>query len=485
MSQPYAAHPQPRRAIVLGASIAGLLAARVLDDYFDEVVVMERDDLPAGPAPRRGTPHAVHPHGLLARGREVIESLFPGFTQALLDRGAVSGDLGLNIDFMADGRVFAKQRAGHQGVGASRLAIEAELRRRVMALPHVRVMTGIDVLEPVHHDGRVVGVRWVPRGTTPSATTGADLVVDCTGRGSRLPQWLERWGYRPADEERVDIGLVYASATFERDPDIVPSITAAICSATPDNPRPGVLIVQEPDVHGRGRWVAGVGGYRGDHPMCSRQGFLERARQVGHRDIIALAESGRMLDDVIRYAFPHSLRRRYEKLRRFPEGLLAMGDALTSFNPIYGQGMTVAACEAAALSHVLKHGEAQLARRFFREAAKAIDVPWQLAVGADLALPNVTGPRPLRVRLINAYVARLRRAAVHDATVATAFMRVVHLLERPPSLFAPHVVWRVLRQGGARRAARSIDHEVSRGIDREVSRGIDGEVSRGAPRHAA
>ena len=439
----------PRRAIVLGASIAGLLAARVLSERFDEVLLMERDELPDGPAPRKGTPQAVHPHGLLARGREVIEALLPGFTQALVDQGATIGDLGESVDFQADGAIFAKARAGHQGIGSSRLAIEAEIRQRVLALPGVQVMTGVDVLEPVHDAGRITGVRWAPRDAADEVdVTPADLVVDCTGRGSRLPMWLRRWGYRPVFEDRVQIGLVYVSAYFERDPDIRATPAAAICTATPGNPRPGVLIAQERDAQGRGRWIAGVGGYQGDHPMCSRQGLLERARQVGNRDIVALAESGRMIDDVARYAFPHSQRRRYERMRRFPAGLLAMGDAITSFNPIYGQGMTVAACQALALHHALAHGEARLAKRFFREAARVIDIPWQLAVGADLALPCVRGERPLSVRLTNAYVARLRRAAVHDATVAAAFMKVVHLVQRPPTLFAPGIVWRVLRKGG-------------------------------------
>ncbi len=279
----------PRRAIVIGASIAGLLAARVLVDHFDEVLLMERDVLPDGPAPRKGTPQAVHPHGLLARGREVIEALLPGFTQALVDQGARCGDLGENIDFQADGQTFAKQAVGHKGIAVSRLAIEAELRRRVFALPGVQVMTDVDVIEPVHvagssalGHGRVVGVRWAPRGDPDEIEmTPADLVVDCTGRGSRLPMWLRRWGYRPAREERVQIGLVYVSAYFERDAAVALSRTAAICTATPSNPRPGVLIAQEPDAQGRARWVAGVGGYEGDHPMCSRQGLLERATAGG------------------------------------------------------------------------------------------------------------------------------------------------------------------------------------------------------------
>jgi 2-polyprenyl-6-methoxyphenol hydroxylase-like FAD-dependent oxidoreductase len=178
----------------------------------------------------------------------------------------------------------------------------------------------------------------------------------------------------------------------------------------------------------------------------------DRARAVGVNEIASLAERGEALGPVIRYNFPYSQRRRYERLRRFPQGYLVLGDALASFNPIYGQGMTAAACQAIALDAVLAGGEDGLARRFFRAAAKVIDAPWQLAVGGDLALPNVPGPRSLPVRIVNAYIARLQRAATHDAKIAVAFIRVIHLVAVPASLFSPGVLLRVMFSGGRRRA---------------------------------
>lgn len=444
----------PRRAIVIGASMAGLLAARVLSEKFDEVVLMERDALPKGPAPRKGTPQAVHPHGLLARGREILEDLLPGFTLALEAQGALSADLGLTVAFTADRQRFASKAVGHLGLGASRLAIEAEVRRRVLALPGVRLLDGVSVLGPVHEHGCVTGVRWqVADSESSPPPISAELVVDCSGRGSQAPTWLRDWGYEPPKEERVQVGIVYVSAYFERDAAIVPATAAAICTATPGLPRPGVLISQEPDETGRARWVVGVGGYQGDHPTATPEGMLARARSIGDPDIIALTESGKRISPVRRYGFPHSQRRRYERLGRFPEGFLVMGDAITSFNPIYGQGMTVAACEALALREALQAAPAARAKRFFKAAARSIDIPWQLAVGSDLALPMVPGPRPLPVRLVNAYVARLYRAAVHDAEVAAAFLKVVHLVAAPPSLFAPGIAWRVWRHGRPSTAA--------------------------------
>jgi 2-polyprenyl-6-methoxyphenol hydroxylase-like FAD-dependent oxidoreductase len=451
-----------RRAAVIGASLAGLLAARILAERFDEVVLLERDVLPDGAAPRKGTPHAVQPHGLLARGRQVLDELFPGFSDALVAQGALDGDAGGEVAVDANGRRLARAPLGVRGIAASRLAIEAELRRRVRALANVRLLDGVDVSAPVHEDGRVVGLRWQRRdaGTLADAqpqTLAAALVVDCSGRGSRSPAWLRDWGYEAPAEERVVIGLAYTSATFRRAAGR-PPLAVVIGAATPALPRPAILIAQEPlagDADATPRWVAGVGGYAGDHVAASREAMAERARQIHSPEIAALAEHGEMIGEPMRYSFPHSQRRRYERLARFPAGYLVMGDALASFNPIYGQGMTVAACEALALRSTLARGSDALARRFFKAAAKVIDVPWQIAVGGDLALPVVPGPRPLPVRLVNAYLARVHRVAVHDAEVAGAFVKVVHMLERPQTLFAPRVLWRVWRGGGRAQPARA------------------------------
>ena len=450
-----------RRAIVIGASVAGLLAARVLSERFTEVVLLERDALPERAVPRKGTPQAVHPHGLLARGRQILDELFPGFTQALVAQGGLSGDIGTEVAVDANGKRFARSPIGVHALAVSRLAIEAELRRRVRALPGVRLLAEVDVLAPVHEEGRVAGVRWQQRDDGAAQTMAAGLVVDCSGRGSRSPTWLREWGYEPPAEERVVIGLAYTSAYFKRVERADhtaghSSLSCVIGAATAALPRPSILIAQEPAEDGQARWVAGVGGYAGDHVDITREAMAERARQAHSPEIAALAELGEMIGEPMRYTFPHSQRRHYEKLRRFPSGYLAMGDALASFNPIYGQGMTVAASEALALRAALAKGLDGLAPRFFKAVAHVIDVPWQLAVGGDLALPQVPGPRPFPVKLINAYVARVQRVAVDDAVVAGAFVKVMHMLAPPPSLFAPAVLWRVWcggRQGVSAAAA--------------------------------
>lgn len=432
-----------RRAIVLGASIAGLLAARVLQEHFEQVVVLERDTLPQDAALRKGTPQALHAHGLLARGREAMESLFPGFTEALMAQGAEVGDMHANGPFVASGRRFAVSTCGRAAVACSRQAIEAELRRRVRALPRVRVADDVDIVAPVVEAGRVTAARFVHRAGGGDATLAADLVVDCTGRGSRAPQWLASWGFDAPVEERVKVGIGYATACLRREPHHAADIAALVFAATPDLPRPGVLLAQEP-ADGPPRWIVTLAGYPGDHPEPTIDGMRARARSMGDPALVRILDEGELMGPIVTFGFPHSQRRRFEQLKRFPEGFLVMGDAHASFNPVYGQGMSVAASEALALHAALANGREGVHRRFFTAAARVVDTPWQTAVGGDLAIASVPGERTRAIRFVNGYLARVLRAAPEDRSVALAFMKVAHMVAPPSSLFAPQVVARVL-----------------------------------------
>lgn len=436
--------PLGTRAVVLGGSIGGLLAARVLAERFSEVVVLENDQLGVTPAPRKGTPHALHAHGLLARGREVIEELFPGFTEGLVARGAKLADLQLAVPLYVGTTRLAAAPSGIPALAASRPLIEAELRARVRVLPNVVVRGGCEARDLVVTDGRITGVCLRDENVT-DRVLGADLVVDATGRGSRCPAWLEALGYRRPKVDSVDVQLVYASASFRRDPD--DSLAAVVCGATPQLPRPGAAVAAEPlaqDVaKGAPRWSVSVVGYAGDAPEASIEGVQSRAREMASPELVRITQ-GEPIGAVSRYGFPASLRRRYERLRRLPEGLVVLGDALASFNPSYGQGMTVAACEALALRDELASGLAGLTRRYFRAAARIVDSAWLTSVLGDLAITAVPSRQPVSVRLLNAYLARLQGVASIDAELALAFLRVVHFLAAPASLLRPKWLWRTL-----------------------------------------
>lgn len=432
-------------AVVIGASLGGLLAARVLAETFGQVTLLERDLLPEVGEGRRGVPQGRHAHGLLGRGREVLEELFPGLTGDLVALGARSGDTQAQVRWYGGGQALCQAGSGLTGLAVSRPLLEGYVRGRVRALPNVQVFEGAVVRDLVTTPGgaRVVGVRLGREGDAPEEFP-ADLVVDASGRGSRMPRWLSELGYDAPPEERVEVGLTYASGHFRRAGDLGGQ-HAVVVAASPEHPRGAAMIAQEGD-----RWIVSVGGRLGDRPPTDPAGFLAFARSLPAPEIAEVVGAGDLLGEIVPFSYPASVRRRYERLRRFPEGLLVFGDALCSFNPVYGQGMTAAALEALALRRCLMAGEHGLARRFFRAAGRVVDIPWSLAAGSDLRFPDVPGPRPLRVRLVNAYLARLFPVAWRDPVVARAFLRVTNLLSPPTSLLAPGIAWRVLT--GGRRA---------------------------------
>ena len=431
------------RAVVLGASMAGLLAARVLADAYTQVTVIDRDPLPKASMHRRGVPHGRHAHGLLTGGQQALEELFPGLTAELLAHGAPAGDMLANGRWYLNGHRLRQAHAGLVALSPSRPLLEGQIRARVRALPNVTFLDSHDIvgLVATPDSRRVTGARVLHRADgSAEQVLGADLVVDATGRGSRTPVWLEALGYPLPVKEQVRIGLSYATRTYRLPPDALDGDLAVLQTATPQHPRSGVLLRLEGD-----RWMLTLAGRLGDHPPTDPDGFLEFARSLRFTDIYQTVRDAEPLDDPVGFRFPASVRHRYERLDRFPDGLLVLGDAVCSFNPVYGQGMSVAAVEALALRHHVEGGAAAQPRRFFRDLARVVDVPWDIAVGGDLAFPGVQGRRTLKARLVSAYLARLHAAAAHDASLSSAFLRVAGLVARPQSLLRPGVAVRVLR----------------------------------------
>jgi 2-polyprenyl-6-methoxyphenol hydroxylase-like FAD-dependent oxidoreductase len=431
------------RAVVLGASLAGLLAARVLTDAYGQVTLIDRDQLPETPMHRRGVPHARHIHALAARGQQALEELFPGLTAELVAHGVPAGDMLADARLYLGGHRLRRAQAGVVLLCASRPLLESRVRARVRTLANVRFLDRCDVvgLATTSDGRRVTGARLLRRADgSAEEVLGADLVVDATGRGSRIPVWLEALGYARPERELVRIGLGYATRTYRLPSAALGGDLGVLHGATPEHPRAGALQALEGE-----RWMVTLAGILGDHPPTDPEGFLAFARSLRFPDIYEAIRDAEPLDDPVPFRYPASIRYRYERLARFPDGLLVMGDAVCHTNPIYGHGMTMAALEALTLRRHLQRSTAPQPRRWFRDLARVVDVPWEMAGGADLSFPGVQGHRTAKVRLLGAYLARLHAAAAHDARLASAFVRVAGLVARPESLLRPGVALRVLR----------------------------------------
>ena len=303
-------------------------------------------------------------------------------------------------------------------------------------------MDRCDVVGLIAQDDRITGVRLIPRSDNGAEQDlVADLVVDTTGRSGRTPAWLEALGHTPPLDEHIRIGVGYASCLLRLDPAALNG--DKLIAIGPHRGQPwGMAMMAVED----GGSLLTVLGYRGHHPPPDLAGVMSFVARSAPPDVYEAVAAAQPIDDrVATYRLESNLRRHYERLRHFPDGLVVLGDAVTSFNPIYGQGMTVAALQAVALRHCVSQADRFTSRRFLRTSARLATAAWDMTTGADLDLPEVEGPRPVKVRIINAYMRRLMAAASHDTVLATAFMRVAGMVDQPPTLLRPRNVVRVLR----------------------------------------
>ncbi|MGA4978674.1 MULTISPECIES: FAD-dependent monooxygenase [Streptomyces] len=412
----------------MGGSYAGLFAARVLSDHAEDVVVVE-PDVPGPDGLGRHTPQRHQLHALLSMGHIQLERWFPGITDDLVEGGALLGE-GDDVRFYLDGRLKAPV-AGARMLGATRPFLENHLRRRVEGLANVRFHRA-RATDLVLRDGRAAGVATATPDDGPGEVLDADFVVDAMGRNSPLEDWLVRHGWDGAPVDRMRIDLGYATALFRRGDELGSTVVAhsspgPASGYLPTVTEPGALVAVEGD-----RWSVVLAGYADHRPGPGPDEFLRRMRRCV-APLRTVADASPMIGDVRTYRFVESRRRVHTRLDRFPGGLAVVGDALAAVNPVYGQGLTLAALAANALGAHLRSTPSPRgpARGYFRLVEAVVEAAWRLSTAADLAQPHVTGPYPRGHRAQKWVADRLTEASVLDSVVNTRYMGVVNM-ELPP-----------------------------------------------------
>ena len=439
-------------AVVIGGSLAGLMSAAVLAEHFDRVTVFERDQIEDRPVLHKSVPQGNHIHALLLSGQHVMSSLYPGFTDELKRLGAVRVRSGIDVVFHGpDGKGYNATRSvreprdlGLEGHIMSRGLLEYHVRRRTVALANVTLETDAAIEGLLHADGRVCGVR--RKFAAGARAIEADLVIDAGGRGSHASRWLAEMGVPAPEETTIGVDFAYTSTKY-RKPDLIDALEPLLLvgGPPPKYSRAAGLF----EIENR-TWHVSLAGRFGDYPPTDEAGFLAFAKALPSPRLYELIKDAERIADITHHRFPTSIWRHYEGLQAFPAGFLILGDAICSFNPVYGQGMSSAALQAETLRKVLREHAAQsrgldgLAPVFFPKAAQAVSAPWTLAANFDFAYPETRGERPRGLAEGASYFAALDSLQAEDPDVQRLVTEVFQLTKPLSALREEPLLSRIL-----------------------------------------
>jgi 2-polyprenyl-6-methoxyphenol hydroxylase-like FAD-dependent oxidoreductase len=434
-----------RRAVVIGAGIGGMAAAAALAGHFGQVTVLERDLLPAGSEPRPGAPQSNQLHALLGGGLQAFCTLFPGFDDELEQAGAGMFRMGLDDRFELPGfDPFPMRDLGLRICSLSRPLLEFLIRRRIARFANVVLRDQCRVLGLIpSSDGSVTAIRCRQAGGRDEVLS-ADLVVDASGRGAPALSFLQATGWQEVEKTTIGVDIHYVTTTFTRAEADRGWKGVLTFPDVPADTKAGYLAPIEGN-----RWMALISERHGEVPSTEPGAFLELARQLRTGTIYDVIKGERHLGKVHRFAFPESVWTRYERLGDFPRGLLPIGDAVSRFNPVHGQGMTVAAQGALTLRDLLRALAGQrdpldgLGRTFILALQPLIETAWSAAAVPDFAHPLTRGERPPDLERSLRFGGALFRLAARDPEVHRLMMRVRHLLSPQSELHDPDLIGRV------------------------------------------
>ncbi len=434
-------------AVVIGGSMAGMLAARVLSDYYEHVTIIDRDYMPNTVEQRDGTPQAKHLHIFLAKGLQIVQDLFPGIDQEMTAHGATVQHWGREtVNYLERGWMPAFE-SSLKTRGISRILLEWCVRQRLRENERIQFMERTQVKQLLTRDNNatLIGVEVHPKGV-PNQTTKitADLVVDASGRGSESARWLVEMGYEQIQETVINSFLGYATRWYKRPANFPKNLKILTVQSVPKNPRGGVIMEVEDNTI-----IVTVSGSNKDYPPTDEAGFLEFAKSLISPAIYNLIRDAEPLSKIYGYQRTENRWRHYERFSRWPDQFIVLGDAACAFNPIYGQGMTTGALEAVALGEILKayagKNETGMAKAFQERLAKVIETPWLMATGEDLRYPGTEGGQvKWQDRIVQKYIERYINAMALYPEIIDPFVQVMNLLQPPTTLFRPSTIIKVV-----------------------------------------
>ncbi|SMQ64804.1 2-polyprenyl-6-methoxyphenol hydroxylase [Bacillus sp. OV166] len=437
-----------KRALVIGGSIAGLLAARILSDFFEEVLIIEKDQKREKHLTRTGVPQGTHGHALLKSGEEILTELFPGIVDELIADGSVKSDFTSELAWNHHGSWKVKYHAGISIIQQSRPFLEWHIQRRLEMIPNISFLYGAKAKRMVINSDStsIIGVE-IQKDGEAAVPLNANLVVDATGAGSNSTNWLRQLGFDAPQKTEVKVNLFYASRIY-----------SSLSSKNKD--WGNLLVYPNPPRQNRGgsispienqRWMVTLLGYGVESPPSTLEEFINYAKSLEQPDVYEAIKNGTPETDVSVYRFPALRRFHYENLQRFPNGLIVSGDAFCRIDPVFGQGMSIAALEAIALKKELqkalkKNKLSQISKNTHRSFSKIIDVPWLIALTEDFRFTHTDGAKPFGLPLLKWYVKRVILACESNQKIYGKLINVLQLKAHPISLFSSSTLKAVLFQ---------------------------------------
>jgi 2-polyprenyl-6-methoxyphenol hydroxylase-like FAD-dependent oxidoreductase len=427
----------PRKAVVIGGSIAGLLTARVLSNHFEEVILIEKDNYVEDGKVRNGTPQANHIHLLLVKGREILQDFFPELENDLVKKGAHK------IDFLNDGRYLLpsgwaqKFNSGVITFTCTRTLLENTIRQQIQEISRIKIQKNTYITSLILEKSNEISLE-----TSDDKKIHGDLIVDCTGRNTKTPSWLEDIGYPKPKITKVDSFVGYATRRYVPPKNSIKWKMLMILNKPTTNPRAGVIYPIEDD-----KWLVGLSGIGKNYPPVDEKGFLEFAKQLESRDLYDALKDAIPDSEIYGYQIQGSRKYHYEEMQRWPENLVVLGDAVSVFNPFYGQGITSAALGAKVLDDMLKNGKMEkgLTRKFQKRLVKTVSLPWILGTSEDLRWPTTVGKRPDAItRLVQNHAQKVLLLGPKSTLATKSFLQMMHMIKSPAIIFHPVILLQLI-----------------------------------------